>query len=49
MKVRERGRGLVARIEKFTGSGGMAMSEFVDLNHTSESIILESMVLECMI
>ena len=32
-------------IEKFAGAGGEEMSEFLDLNHTSKSMILLSLMI----
>jgi hypothetical protein len=32
-------------IEKFTGVRGMVLSEFLDLNHTSKSMILVSLMI----
>ena len=32
-------------IEKFAGAGGEEMSEFLDLNHTSKSMILVSLMI----
>jgi hypothetical protein len=40
-----RGTGSSVMIEKFATLGGMAQSEFLDLNHTSKPMILVSLMI----